>query len=349
MLTELSFKQDKLLAEVEAEWLSYLLDPRTVDRNAVKVGLQQLCHAFRVEPREILLAEGPLEAQCCFLEKAQQSTSSPLTESSTQRRITKKIWQPVTREVQAKVSSHLIHHVETQLGRAFFGIMRELERFLAFHLMSDSLGSGLATDAYACAFIDFFTRLGVVENSYFEAWRNSVAQGLWGSIHQGGVLIGVIPPNQCKLQLDGRRELSLHSTTSSALAWPDGTRSYWIRGTQVSREIFEEPEKVSLEQMFREWNPRTAQDIISVLGFSRFLEKTKVRVVDSDMDRAGMPRRLLRVQVTPYEYWSLVEVKCPSKGDLHYLWVPPEMERCSQAVAWTFGFEVEHYQPLIEA
>ena len=348
MLTELSFKQDKLLAEVEAEWLSYLLEPQTVDSSAMEAGLRQLCRTFGVEPREILLAEGPLEAQYRFLESARQFTS-PQTESVLQRRITKKVWQPVIREVQAKVSSHLIQHVETQLGRAFFGVMRELERFLALHLMSGSLGSGLAVDAYACAFIDFFTRLGVVGNSYFEAWRNPVAQGLWGSIHQGGVFIGVTPPNHCKLQLDSRRELSLHSTTSSALAWPDGTRSYWIRGTQVSREIFEEPEKVTLEQMFWEWNPRSIQETISVLGFPRFLEKTKVRVVDSDVDLTGMPRRLLRVQVAPYEYWSLVEVKCPSKGDLHYLWVPPEMERCSQAVAWTFGFEVEDYQPLLEA
>ena len=348
MLTELSREQERLLIEVENEWLSYLLERQSVDRSAIEAELHRFCDKFQVKPKKILLADGPLEAQHTFLERLME-TDSPSNESALQYQISTKVWRPVVREVRAKVSPHLCHHIQTQLGRAFLRIMGELEQFLFSNLMSRSLGSGLATDVYACALVDFFTRIGVVANDCFETWRKSLAEGLWGSISQGGVFIGVLSPKQGQIIREQQGEFSLHSTTTSALRWNDGTRSYWIRGTPVCKELFEEPQMVPLELFFREWDSLTKQQMISVLGVPRFLEKTRVRVLDSDTDRSGMPRRLLRVQVSPWDHWCLVEVKCPSKGDLHYLWVPPDMERCSQAVAWTFGFEVEEYQPLIEA
>lgn len=102
------------------------------------------------------------------------------------------------------------------------------------------------------------------------------------------------------------------------------------------------------DQSARE-DSRVRKDLIAVLGLPRFLSVTKTRVIDEDRDRSNMPRRLLQLEVGWRERWCVVEVCCPSTRDLHYLWVPPDMERCSQAVAWTFGFETDQYLPSMEA
>ena len=113
--------------------------------------------------------------------------------------------------------------------------------------------------------------------------------------------------------------------------------------------FFEEPESAPIRDILLEPDARTKQDLINLLGLPRYLSRTKVTVLDQDVDLAGMSRRLLALKLEFGERWCVVEVRCPSKGDIHYLWVPPEMERCSQAVAWTFGFDVEQYAPQVEA
>ena len=44
-----------------------------------------------------------------------------------------------------------------------------------------------------------------------------------------------------------------------------------------------------------------------------------------------------------------VQVKCPTTGQTYFLRVPPQIDRCDKAVAWTFGYEkVKDYQPVVE-
>jgi hypothetical protein len=114
-------------------------------------------------------------------------------------------------------------------------------------------------------------------------------------------------------------------------------------------ETIEQPERITTERITSEGNAEVRKGLIQIVGVGKFLENTQAEVLDQDADRSGMPRRLFRFKAGS-DTWCCVEVECPSKRDKHYLWVPPTMERCSQAVAWTFGFECESdYRPLVEA
>lgn len=89
--------------------------------------------------------------------------------------------------------------------------------------------------------------------------------------------------------------------------------------------------------------------LVELMGMPRFAAQARPQVLDRDTDASGMPRRLLRIATPDDEPYTLVEVTCPSTGHRHYLRVPPTVTRCSEAVAWTFGFEVEAYLPMVEA
>jgi hypothetical protein len=59
---------------------------------------------------------------------------------------------------------------------------------------------------------------------------------------------------------------------------------------------------------------------------------------------------LLCIPVDGAEDIVCVQVKCPSTGKLYLLRVPPGMQSCQQAVAWTAGFTSPmSYQPLVES
>jgi hypothetical protein len=86
------------------------------------------------------------------------------------------------------------------------------------------------------------------------------------------------------------------------------------------------------------------------LGLEAFLAQPARRVLDEDVDLSGMPRRLVRVRVENDEPVVAVEVRCPTTGKHSLLRVPPQTLRCSEAVAWTFGFSApEAYCPAFES
>ncbi len=83
-------------------------------------------------------------------------------------------------------------------------------------------------------------------------------------------------------------------------------------------------------------------------GTERFMKAAQAAVRDTDTD-AGGKRELLSVPLPNDEPIVCVSVRCPSTGRHYLLRVPPEMQTCRQAVAWTAGFDnPEAYQPRVE-
>ena len=84
--------------------------------------------------------------------------------------------------------------------------------------------------------------------------------------------------------------------------------------------------------------------MIERLGLDRFLARAQAQPIHSDDRRA-----LYKIVVKNDEPIVAVKVQCPSTGQTYFLRVPPQIDRCDKAVAWTFGFErVREYQPTIE-
>jgi hypothetical protein len=126
-----------------------------------------------------------------------------------------------------------------------------------------------------------------------------------------------------------------------------GTPLRW-RGVPVEEHVVFRPEEITADEVLAEVNAEVRRVKLERMGFDRFLSEAEAEVVDSDTDPGG-PRKLLRVNLEGDEPLVCVSVLCPSTGRHYIIRVPPDMQTCRQAVAWTAGFDnPDHYQPVAE-
>ena len=177
----------------------------------------------------------------------------------------------------------------------------------------------------------------------------------------------------------------LHATDGPALVYADGFRVYAEQGVALPRVVFEAPETITTEAVQAEANPIRRQRLMTAFGALRYLEaiSTSVEkiiaepsisirraaidrfgvtafvretgtVIDSDLDWQGQMRRLWQAPRQDDNAIVLVEVvnSTPEPdGTRHHYWlrVPPQMRRCQDAVAWTFGISPAAYEPAFES
>jgi len=143
-----------------------------------------------------------------------------------------------------------------------------------------------------------------------------------------------------------RRTYRLHCADGPALEYPDGWKVYSWHGLRVPERIILSPETLTSAEVMSEPNAEMARVMIERMGMERFMAESKAKVLDSDVDGAGQPRRLLSVpapQGSPHQRMLAVHVTCPSTGHEYMLAVPPQTKSCAEGVAWTFNCKTEEY------
>lgn len=141
----------------------------------------------------------------------------------------------------------------------------------------------------------------------------------------------------------------LHRLDGPTISWSDGTAGHHVHGVSVPHHVIEEPSRITAEEARNQPNVEVRRIMIERMGFSRFLTEIGATVIDHDTDGRGMPRLLVHFFPNRWsELEAYVEVTCPSTGHVYHLRVPPNIRKCAEAVAWTFGLSVEAYAPLLE-
>jgi hypothetical protein len=121
------------------------------------------------------------------------------------------------------------------------------------------------------------------------------------------------------------------------------------RGVPVPDRIAFDPESIGVDEILREQNATMQRVLLDRVGLRWFLDQANASIVDVDQD-AGGQRRLLRVRLDGNEDIVCVEERCPSTGGVYLLRVPPAMQSCRQAVAWTAGYiSPDAYKSIVES
>ena len=120
------------------------------------------------------------------------------------------------------------------------------------------------------------------------------------------------------------------------------------RGIPVSRRIVFQPETLSAPEILGERNAELRRVMIERFGYERLMDGANAVEIDRDQD-AGGERRLMRIALEGDEDVVCVSVQCPSTGHKFILRVPPTMQSCRQAIAWTAGYDdAAAYAPVQE-
>ncbi len=126
-----------------------------------------------------------------------------------------------------------------------------------------------------------------------------------------------------------------------------GWRILWRR-MPVPAHVVTAPETITAREVLTEQNLELRRVMLERMGAERFFREANPEVMDQDQDPGG-PRQLLRIRFGSGEDLVCVAVQCPSTGRAYLLRVPPTMQTCRQAVAWTAGFDnPDDYHPIHE-
>ncbi len=126
-----------------------------------------------------------------------------------------------------------------------------------------------------------------------------------------------------------------------------GTNLRW-RGVPIDERIAFRPETLTSKEIIQEKNAETRRVMIERMGYLKFAEQAKAKVVDKDRDPGG-ERQLLRINLEADEPLLGLVCFCPSTGRQYFLRVPPDIKKCHQAAAWMAGFDDPNkYKPVLE-
>jgi hypothetical protein len=124
-------------------------------------------------------------------------------------------------------------------------------------------------------------------------------------------------------------------------------RVLW-HGVEVTDRVAFDPESITADEILGERNQALRSVLLARMGMERFFEEAGAQTVHQDQDRGGT-RRLLRIEAGLGEPIVCVDVRCPSTGKQYLLRVPPDMQTCRQAIAWTAGYRnPNRYHPVVE-
>ena len=165
----------------------------------------------------------------------------------------------------------------------------------------------------------------------------------WALPHKG---ICWVSERHNVLNRDGRGRL--HCETGPAVQYPDGWSIYAWHGVRVPEAAIMTPaDQISLDSVLTERNVEVARVLMVRAGPQAWRDE-RVEVMHRDTDGAGQPRELLRIKMPEGQPMQVVRVSCPSTGGEYRLRVPPTVQTCQDAVAWTFRKAGTEYAPALE-
>jgi hypothetical protein len=144
------------------------------------------------------------------------------------------------------------------------------------------------------------------------------------------------------------RDSRLHRENGPAVEYRDSTGLWFWNGVQVTEQTILRPQTFDSKEILKEQNSEVRRVMIERFGMNRFITEAGAKVIHKhdmgalySIELPGDPDRVLRA----------VRVKDPSTDREYFLRVPPKIKRADDAVAWTFGFELDckkEYRPQIE-
>ncbi len=176
-----------------------------------------------------------------------------------------------------------------------------------------------------------------------DAW-NHLAENVLAAICFEHVMFVCEKPLQFNIDDAGR----FHGAEGPCLEFNDEFMEFAWHGVIVDEWIITNPDSITIDHIDKCPNAETRRVLIEKYGQFRYLQDTGAEEVQSDSFGT-----LYKKEIPGDEDLVMVKVVNSSPepdGTFkdYFLRVPPDMQTAQQAIAWTFGFDEEEYQPLIE-
>jgi hypothetical protein len=162
--------------------------------------------------------------------------------------------------------------------------------------------------------------------------------------------LAVVADRPCDLHVDD--EGNLHSHDSPAVEYRDGWKYYASHGVELPAWVVEHPERITVETIDNESNVEVRRVMTDLYGLENYLKNSNAELVDRNPDPHIGTLWVRHLQDDEDIYMLELRNSTPEPDGTwktYVLRVPPAMTTALQANAWTFGFEPEEYQPVLQS
>lgn len=230
-------------------------------------------------------------------------------------------------------------------------------------------GFGLPWNSGWFSFYTYFEMINIVNSPDFSNYFGLVKNhGLWSIQFFKDWCIVTQLPKVIRRDDENR----LHSIDGSAIEWRNGEKNHYIHGVYFEPELWEEvvsgkadpqfSDKENIQTILKIQNQEQKQAALSVVPLQLLLDKmgavciseykkpepklSKKYVPDYEKLDYSKSIKLYSIDSDMFgidEVVKIVHYFCPSTGREYFDYVPPEINRADEAMAWKFGISVEDY------
>jgi hypothetical protein len=342
MKNELTQEEKDLMPVIRDKWIDLALNAGThIDEEEVTSGVKWMYYLANLKEPEVVFVKGPKD----FAEKLTASVGASVW-ASVRDSVRDSVWDSVRASVWASVRDSVRASVWASVGASVrdsvWASVGVSVRDSVGASVRDSVGDSvswcsLAYDADWASWYDYYNKIGVVNHDKANKYLGYLKGGAFFAVMFEKKAFIMCRPE--KVEQDDQKRL--HSETSAALIFADGTEIYKLHGVTFEKEWWS---KIVNDEM-------TPQEIFSIDNLEHrriayeYMDKTKMKsledykVLDEVADDGyGYSMKVISFTIPnvdePLKYLNCF---CPSTGREYYLGTA--QDTCIKAKSMSFGFD----------
>ena len=129
-----------------------------------------------------------------------------------------------------------------------------------------------------------------------------------------------------------------------------GSISYYYENIRIPPNFFHNPENLTVSEVLGHANAEVRYVGIKIIGMEKIMGSESTEIIDKDAETGMVLFKIFGVFEEPINYLKVINSTQEIDGTYknYFLCIPPEINKCKQAVAWTFGMDADEYKPSQE-
>lgn len=343
MLEKLTEEQEKLMLQTRDEWINLFFDnvknKKGINKKMFEEGIEWLYNDLLKKPKpKVVYCDSWIS---CIL------TIAILRDEKLNKLIKDKlgasVWDSVYDSVRASVWASVYDSVEASVRNSVWDSVRDsVERI--FYL--DSLYINLSNYGWV-SFYDFFEKINIIDNFNFKQYKKILKSGVFNAYEFENFVFAIQPPIYVERNSQGR----LHSTSTAAVKFRDGSSYYFINGRPIPEWVIEKKDSITKDQFLQEKNSDIKGAIYEVLGSEGIINLLGAEITDTNtIHHANGDVETVELLKTKDIFPELdnkpmawVKMTCPSTGTNYLQGVEPQYNDAIEAIASLSPFTKDEY------
>ena len=197
------------------------------------------------------------------------------------------------------------------------------------------------------SFYDFFDKINIIDNFNFKQYKKILKSGVFNAYEFENYVFVIQPPIYVERNSQGR----LHSTSTAAVKFRDGSSYYFINGRQIPEWVVEKKDAITKDQFLQEKNSDIRGAIYEVLGSEGIINLLGAEITDTktihhangDVETVELLKTKDTFSELDDDPLAWVKMTCPSTGTNYLIGVEPQYNDAIEAIASLSPFTKDEY------